>query len=108
MLGTRLSGLSNNSTLSILRQHGLSGAILTGIEHYSEVVEGLWNRAPVLPYIWANQFDAYSKSFSIANVPKIGGVLPLFDHSAGALRHDHNFQALLAVVLYQHSRIPPM
>ncbi|PSN61329.1 hypothetical protein BS50DRAFT_534675 [Corynespora cassiicola Philippines] len=79
---------------------------LHGMEHYAKVVEVLCNGTPYLSWIWApiklmlmvsvDCLDAFEKL--IDAYAKIADLLPRFDRLAVALGHDHNFQALLALV----------
>ncbi|KAF2678067.1 hypothetical protein K458DRAFT_377432 [Lentithecium fluviatile CBS 122367] len=79
---------------------------LRGMEHYSKVVEVLCNGTPYLSWIWApvklmltitvDSLVAFEKL--IEAYGKIADMLPRFDRLATALSHDHNFQALLALV----------
>lgn len=79
---------------------------LRGIEHYAKVVEVLCNGTLYLSWIWApvklmlmlsiDCLDAFEKLIDAYG--RIADILPRFDRLASALSHDHNFQALLALV----------
>ncbi|KAJ4304939.1 hypothetical protein N0V90_000467 [Kalmusia sp. IMI 367209] len=79
---------------------------LRGMEHYSKVIEVLCNGTPYLSWIWApvklmltittDSLGAFEKLIDAYG--KIADMLPRFDRLAAALSHDHNFQAVLALV----------
>ncbi|ORY00158.1 hypothetical protein BCR34DRAFT_606363 [Clohesyomyces aquaticus] len=79
---------------------------LAGLERYSKAIDVLCNGTPFLPWAWApvklilqissdfqNAFEKLIEAYG-----KIADALPRFDRLDAALKHDHNFQAVLALV----------